>query len=353
MQGHDIIVIGASAGGVEALSLLVSQLPPDLEAAVFVVLHVPAHSVSVLPKILSRRGSLPALHPQNGEPIQAGQIYIAPPDFHLLMRDGQIRLARGARENGHRPAIDPTFRSAALSYGSRVVGVVLSGALSDGTAGLEAIKMRGGVAIAQDPDEALYSGMPRSAVEHVPVDYILPVTEIAAALTRLTREPAPRTATESARNQTEDEVEEEFSAMPPDALPEDKHPGSPSTYGCPDCGGVLWEMREGDVMRFRCRVGHAWAAESLLAEQVDSMEAALWTALRALEESASLCQRLEARARNRGHERSAGQFAEQAQDALRHATSLRNILQRGYRVGEEAAAPPAYPENEILVSGGE
>ena len=155
MQGHDIIVIGASAGGVEALSVLVSLLPPDLDAAVFITLHVPAHSVSVLPRILARRGGLPALHPRNGEPIQTGRIYVAPPDYHLLMRDGQIQLTRGPRENGHRPAIDPMFRSAALAYGSRVTGVILSGALSDGAAGLESVKMRGGVAIAQDPEEVV------------------------------------------------------------------------------------------------------------------------------------------------------------------------------------------------------
>ena len=346
MHGHDIIVIGASAGGVEALSLLVSMLPPDLDAAVFVVLHVPAHSVSVLPRILSRRGPLPALHPQNGEPIQTGRIYVAPPDYHLLMRDGQIRLARGPRENGHRPAVDPTFRSAALAYGSRVVGVILSGALSDGAAGLEAIKMRGGVAITQDPEEALYSGMPRSALEQVAVDYTLPITEIAATLTRLASDPALPGRIEA--NGTENDMEDRLASMPDTALPEAKHPGHPSIYGCPDCGGVLWEIPEGDVLRFRCRVGHAWAAEGLLSEQVESMEEALWTALRALEESASLCQRLEARARDRGHDRSAAQFAAQSEDALQHATVLRNILQKGYQVGEEVAAPPAHTDENVL-----
>lgn len=348
MQGHDIIVIGASAGGVEALSLLVSYLSPDLDAAVFVVLHVPAHSVSVLPRILSRRGGLPATHPRHGEPIQTGHIYIAPPDFHLLMRDGLIQLARGPRENGHRPAIDPTFRCAALAYGSRVVGVILSGALSDGAAGLEAVKMRGGVAIAQDPDEALYSGMPRSAIEQVSVDHILSLADIAKELTRLTHEPALPVETFS--TPTENDMEHKLAAMPNEALPEEKHPGHPSMYGCPDCGGVLWEIPEGDAMRFRCRVGHAWAADGLLSEQVDSMEEALWTALRALEESASLCKRLEARAEERGHERSAAQFGEQSKDALQHAAVLRNILQKGYRVGEEVAAPPASPEEEITLS---
>ncbi len=347
MSGRDIIVIGASAGGVEALSLLVSLLPPDLNAAVFITLHVPAHSVSALPRILSRRGPLPALHPRNGEVITPGRIYVAPPDYHLLIRNGQIELTRGPRENGHRPAIDPMFRSAALAYGPRVAGVILSGALSDGAAGMEAVKMRGGIAIVQDPDEALYAGMPRSALEQVAVDYTLPLQEIAALLTRLTQEPAPHAA--QARDETENDMEQELASMPASALPEDRHPGHPSMYGCPDCGGVLWEMPGGDVLRFRCRVGHAWAAEGLLSEQVESMEAALWTALRALEESASFCQRLEARSTERGRERSAAQFAAQSQDALQHATALRNILQKGYQVGEAAAEPPARTEEQILI----
>ena len=351
MHGHDIIVIGASAGGVEALSALVSQLPPDLDAAVFIVLHVPAHSVSVLPRILSRRGGLPATHPQNGEPIQTGHIYVAPPDFHLLLRDGRIQLTRGPRENGHRPAIDPMFRSAAFAYGSRVIGVILSGALSDGAAGLEAVKMRGGSAIVQDPEEALYSGMPRSAIEQVAVDHILPLAEMGAALVRLTTEPA--LDAETFPDPTENDMEQKLASLLNTALPEEIHPGKPGMYGCPDCGGVLWEIPEGEVLRFRCRVGHAWAAEGLLSEQVNSMEEALWTALRALEESASLCKRLEARAGERGHERSAAQFGAQSQDALQHAAVLRNILQQGYRVGEEVAAPPEHPDEEVVFAAAE
>lgn len=167
MSGHDIIVVGTSAGGVEALTYLVKHLPQELKAAILIVLHVPSHGTSVLPRILSRAGNLPASHAKDGEPIVSGRIYIAPPDYHVIVKPGHLHLTRGLRENSHRPAIDPLFRSVARSYGRRVVGVVLTGVLDDGTAGLEAVKMRLGVAVVQDPDDAMYAGMPRSAIENV------------------------------------------------------------------------------------------------------------------------------------------------------------------------------------------
>jgi two-component system, chemotaxis family, protein-glutamate methylesterase/glutaminase len=185
------VVVGASAGGVEALTNLVGSLPAELPASVFVVLHVPATGSSALPDILTRHGPLPASHAKDGEPIEQRRIYVAPPDHHLLLRAGHVHLARGPRENGHRPAVDPLFRSAAREYATRVAGVVLSGALDDGTAGLLAIKSRGGIAIVQHPEEALYPGMPNNAIEHVEVDHVLPAAGIAETLRRLTGEPVP------------------------------------------------------------------------------------------------------------------------------------------------------------------
>jgi two-component system chemotaxis response regulator CheB len=196
MPGHDIIVIGFSAGGVEALARLIAALPQDLPAALFVVHHFPAKGVSVLPEILRRSGRLPAFHPKHGQPIEHGRVYIAPPDRHLLIHGNRVHLSRGPRENGYRPAIDSLFRTAARTFGSRVVGVLLSGSLDDGVAGLMDVKRQGGVAVVQDPADALYPGMPRNAIQRVPVDQVVPLHEIAPILTRLAQE-APSEPVES------------------------------------------------------------------------------------------------------------------------------------------------------------
>jgi two-component system, chemotaxis family, protein-glutamate methylesterase/glutaminase len=190
MPGHDIIVIGASSGGIEALIEVVARLPEELPAAVFVVVHISPRSVSLLPEILNRAGPLTAAHAKNNEKIKVGRIYVARPDFHLLIHDGAVRLVRGPKENNTRPAIDPTFRTAAHAYGSRVVGILLSGTLDDGTAGLQAVKLRGGVAVVQDPADALFPDMPLNAIAAVAVDHVLPKGEIAPLLARLAREPA-------------------------------------------------------------------------------------------------------------------------------------------------------------------
>lgn len=330
MSGHDIIVIGASAGGVETLCQLVRELLPNLNAAVFIVLHVPAHGKSVLPKILNRaiakqHGELSLLqahHPKDGEAIAPGHIYVAPPDKHLLIKDGCIHLSRSARENSHRPAIDPLFRTAARYYGSRVVGVVLSGLLDDGTAGLAAIKQRGGVAISQDPEEALYSGMPRSAIENVDVDYILKVTDICKTLTRLASEPV----LESQPVTPQLDMEANIAQFDLDTMQNTQRPGTPSGFACPECSGALWELHEGKLIRFRCRTGHAYSINSLLAEQTDALEVALWSALRALEEKAALTERMAIRARTRSQNISAQRFQEQAQDSQQSAALVREML---------------------------
>jgi two-component system, chemotaxis family, protein-glutamate methylesterase/glutaminase len=331
MPGRDIIVVGASAGGVEALSTLVNGLPRDLEAAVFVVLHIASGSQSSLPAILSRAGLLPACHPSDNEPIEYGRIYVAPPDQHLLVYRDRVRLSRGPRENRVRPAVDPLFRSAAIAYGSRVTGVVLTGTLDDGTAGLLAIKQCGGLVVVQDPADALFAGMPSSAIENVVVDYQLALRDIAPLLTRLaeaTVDAGEDTTMPNGRGADMD-AEARVFEMDPNILIDDDRPGRPSPFGCPECGGVLWELHDSRLIRFRCRTGHAYSAESLLAAQAESFEGALWSALRALEEKASLSRRLVQRARSSGHQLVAARFEQQLQEAETHANNLRNLLLKG------------------------
>lgn len=208
MPGHDIIVIGASAGGVQALKTLVGSLPRKLPASIFVVLHIPAESPSLLPEILSRAGPLEAVQAVDGIEIEHRCIYIAPPDHHLLIEHGHVRVVRGPKENRHRPAVDPLFRSAAQIYGTRVVGVILTGGLDDGTAGLLAVKRRGGIAVVQDPDEALYPGMPSSALANVEVDYRLPLSSIGPLLVRLASEQVEEHGHGLAARQFEEKVQE-------------------------------------------------------------------------------------------------------------------------------------------------
>jgi two-component system chemotaxis response regulator CheB len=326
MPCHDIIVIGCSAGGVEALGKLAGGFPRDLPAAVFVVHHFPPYAVSVLPTILGRAGPLPAAHAADGEAIQPGRIYVAPPNYHLLVRRGRVRLLHGPRENGMRPAVDPLFRSAALAYRSRVIGVILSGTLDDGTEGLLAIKRHGGIAVVQDPEEALYSGMPSSAVENVPVDHVVKLAKMGALLDQLARQPVQE---EAGAVSNEMENEEALTEMDLAALGSEHHPGTPSSFACPECGGTLWELTEQDLLRFRCRVGHAFTGEALMVEQAEALEAALWSALRALEERKSLALRMLHRADHRGHALAAERFARQARDTEQQAAVIRDVLVNG------------------------
>jgi len=331
MCGHDIIVVRASAGGVEALGQLVKLLPLSLPATIFVVLHIPAHGTSFLPSILSRSGPLRATHPKNGAAIEPGQIYVAPPDYHLLVKRGYVQLTRGPRENSHRPAIDTLFRTAARSYGTRVVGVILSGVLDDGTAGLMAVKLRDGVAVVQDPSEAAFNGIPRSAIENVDVDHVLPVSAIASLLVRLAQEPVD----ENRKNPMSREIELEADAaeIDPTVMQSAEHPGTPSDFACPDCGGVLWEMHNNDnPLQFRCRTGHAFSPESLMAQQSESLEEALWSALRALEERADLARRMAKGSHEHNRSLAAQRFKQQAEDATQRATIIRQVLSRGEAV---------------------
>jgi two-component system chemotaxis response regulator CheB len=284
----------------------------------------------MMPKILNRLGRLPAHHAVDGEAIEYGRIYIAPPDHHLLVESERVRVVRGPKENRARPAADPLFRSAAWAYGTRVVGVVLTGALDDGTAGLAAIKQRGGVAVAQDPEEALYPGMPGSAVENVTVDYCLPLAGIAPLLTRLASTPAPDESIYPIPEILS--IETRMARREQSKMEDVEKLGSPSAFTCPECRGTLWELKDGDLLRFRCHVGHAFSAESLMAEQSEELESALWAALRSLEENAALARRLAARAREHNHQISLIRYEDNASQIEQHADVIRQVLNNNEKI---------------------
>ena len=258
---RDIIVVGASAGGVETLKVLASGLPANFPAAIFIVLHISPRTKSYLPHILSNAGPLPAEHPDDGATIQMGRIYVSPPNHHLLVERDHIHLSSGPKENSHRPALNPLFRSAAQAYGNRVIGIVLSGNLDDGTAGLWEIKRRGGLTIVQDPNEALYSGMPTNAMASVDVDFSLPIRDIAPKLLQLVGEPI-RTTSGACGNMS---VE-------------------PTLLTCPECRGPLERTHDGPITELRCRVGHSYSPEALVNAHEDTIERSLWAAVVALEE---------------------------------------------------------------------
>jgi two-component system, chemotaxis family, protein-glutamate methylesterase/glutaminase len=325
MPGHDIVVVGFSAGGVEAVARLVAELPGDLPAAVFVAHHFPATSLSALPAILRRSGNLPALHPVHNQPIEPGRIYVAPPDRHMIIVGRRIHLTRGPRENGHRPAIDPLFRTAAKAYGPRVIGVLLSGSLDDGTAGLVAVKRHGGIAVVQDLNEALHAGMPGSAIDRVEVEHVLPVKGIAQLLTRLTREPVAQQ--EGSQVMLPEEQEPRDPAEAGTAhIETGPLPGPPSALTCPECGGALWELVSENLVRYRCHVGHAYSMDSMVAEQAIRVENALWAALRALEEKAELCRRLAERSRKRGLDRLVRRYEAAVENAELGSDAIRQVL---------------------------
>jgi two-component system chemotaxis response regulator CheB len=291
MANKDVVVIGASAGGMEALRTLVSRLPADLPAAVFVVWHMSPGVKSVLAMVLDSAGPLRAGTPKDGDPIEAGRIYVAPNDHHMLLERDYIRIARGPKENRFRPAVDPLFRSAAYVYGPRVIGVVLTGGLDDGTAGLWTIKLRGGTAVVQEPAEAEISSMPLSALQQVEVDHKLRVAEIGALIGRLARQPAApaRAVAPEEQQKTESEIR---IAEQSEALEQGPMSQELSPFTCPECHGVLGMIREGRILRFRCHTGHAFSANSLLNFTTEQIEERLWEAVRAMDETVMLLNNL-------------------------------------------------------------
>ena len=343
MAGHDIVVIGASMGGVDVLTRLVRALPPGLPASLFVVVHFPSAGRTVLPEILSRSGPLLATHAVDGEPFHPGHVYVAPPDFHLLLSPGQrMQLTRGPRENYHRPAVDPLFRSAARYYGPRVIGVVLTGSLDDGTAGLLAVRAGGGIAVVQDPNEAVVAAMPRSASRIAGADHVVSSDGLASLLVELIQRPVV--------NQGGPAVTDPLDKLP-DIVNIDmaeqvrnERGGRVSVFTCPECGGCLWQVNEAELLRFRCHVGHVYNGEAMFAEQSSALEAALWTSVRTFKERFLLARLLAAHEILRGNRAAAARFEEQAAQAERYGELIKRYVLNGAPLPAKEKGAATEPE---------
>jgi len=332
---YDIIAIGGSSGAIEALQQVMAELPANLPAAVFVVVHTAPDRPSRLPEVLARYASIEASNALHGEKIRTGHVYLAPSDNHLSLERDYLRVVRGPRENGQRPAINALFRSAARGFGPRVIGVLLSGQLDCGTAGLLAIHARGGLTLVQDPSEASFPEMPSNALRHVQIDHVLSAKEMGAFLTRLAGTHVPDARLNEAAQGVQalkprSKVQEQAGESIQEESPGHGIPGfgrnprlSPVT--CPECHGTMVESEDQELLRFRCHVGHAFSIDGLAAEQEHAVEAALWAGLRALEESEIVNKRMS----DRSDRSLAERFREKARAMRHHADTIRRILLSG------------------------
>jgi len=335
MEKRDIIVMGASAGGVNALVDLVASLPADFDASIFLVLHVSPSSPSLLPDILSRSGPLKAKHPHDGEKIKSGNIYVAPPDHHLILDNDSVLVKKGPKENRFRPSIDALFRSAAYMYGSRVIGIVLSGLMDDGTSGLWSVKRLGGVSIIQDPRDARFPDMPLNALEQVEVDYKLPVSEMASKLKKLISEPVKKSpaisSEEKKRFETEITIATQDNAFEMGIL----NMGDLTPFTCPECHGSLVSIQEGKRRRYRCHTGHAYTSSALLDSVTKTIEENLWNAVRGLEETVMLLENTGKQFEESGQKREAKQFLDKAKETRRKSQEIRKSIFEQERLSED------------------
>lgn len=328
MPGRDIVVVGASAGALEPLKQIVASLLADFPASMLIARHLPASAPGILAEILGRAGPLPAVQAVDGDALRPGWIYVAPPDHHLLAEPERVRVTRGPKENGFRPAVDALFRSAAYAFGPRVIGVVLSGYLDDGSAGLWAVKDRGGVAIVQDPAEAAFPAMPNHALQSVDVDHVLGMQAIAELLVGLTQRPL---IAEGMQPMTKSLAIETRIAMEDNALEAGVMSlGTLSPYTCPECHGALVQLRDGKMARFRCHTGHGFTINGLLAAIGESIDKTLWSAVRVLEERLLLLEQMEQYARDMQDAQTLEQIGRQITIAQQHIRSVRQLA-----VGQE------------------
>ncbi|RYZ88052.1 MAG: chemotaxis protein CheB [Proteobacteria bacterium] len=326
LMPDNLITIGGSAGAIPSIIELLKELPKLPNAAICIAIHVPSHSPSLLPQIFANSTSMPVMHAQDGLRMRAGSIYIAPPDFHLLIKDGSIQLARGAKENHHRPAIDPMFRSAANAYGTNHIAVLLSGYLDDGSAGLLAVKRSKGTVIVQDPKDTIYPDMPRNALEFVEADCVCRLDQIVPfIMKRLKSEPASKRTLDPLA------IKEIEMVKITSGDSSGEMPGAACGLVCPECSGPLWEILESDshLVRYRCHEGHAYSALSLEASQDEELEAALWTALRAMDEKVELAEKLAQRAKIMGQDNAVLRYQSRHSKTREQADLLRKLLKEG------------------------
>jgi two-component system chemotaxis response regulator CheB len=321
----NIVVVGASAGGVEALSELLGALPADLPAAVFVVLHISSHTDSGLHHVLDRVSRLRVVSARDGQTIEPGTVYVAPTDRHLMLEGHVVRVTRGPKECRVRPAIDVLFRSAAAHHGAHVIGVILTGTLDDGTAGLWAVKDHRGIALVQDPQETAFSSMAESAIAHVSVDLVAPIHDLAQEIVRRTGEAqvlTPRDATAGDRHRIENEIAYNGNGLRSGVM----DLGAVSKYTCPDCHGVLVQIEEGSIVRFRCHTGHAFSLQTLIAEVNEAIDTGLWDTLRAVEERVMLLHQMADLARSAGAVSDADRLHALADETEKRLQPLRDLV---------------------------
>lgn len=335
MANRDVLAIGTSAGGVEALLFLAKRLPKDFPASILITIHLPSHARSALDDILSRAGPLPAQFAGEGEVLRKGHIYIAPPDRHLLVDGERVSLGEGPRENNSRPAIDPMLRSIALCCSSRAIGVVLTGTLGDGASGLWAIHQAGGISVVQDPEDAAFAEMPLSALNRVRPDHVVRLAEMPVLLDALVHQPAGEAKPLPHTVKFEVEIARTGGA----SMDEMDAFGRRSVLACPDCGGVMWEIDEGELARYRCHVGHTYTAEMMSFALDENLRRALASALRALEERLSLARKLQRQAIDSGHRLLAETWAKKSREFEQELEIIRTSVRRMDRLAADAENP--------------
>ena len=341
-----IIVIGASTGGFEAFKTIVKGLPPNFDASIFIVWHISPNAPSILPQLLNRFNTIYAAHAYNDEEIKPNRIYIAPPDYHMLIQDGRIRITRGPKENRFRPAVDPLFRSAAYSYGNRVIGVILSGALDDGTAGLWTVKHYGGIAIVQNPMDAEVPSMPENAIRVVNIDHSVGVPELPALLVRLSKEPVNENVNVMQDEQTKREIEiaAEESALQKNILSF----GVLSPFTCPECHGVLSRLQNDNIIRYRCHTGHAYTVDALMAALTEKIEDSLYNAIRAMDESVMLLNHLGDHYAEANQPKLAALYFKKAKEAYERSQPVRKTVLFHGQVNKESMHEQVQKENQQI-----